>query len=137
LLDVVERGRTGLARLSTPAIGRDLFGGCPHFLGQAHPQRAFYRADVGHPAGVEPCQKVRIVSVARIGYHRLDGQAPLLGLIQQLQGNLGLGLLRQLCWHMRPLTALAICDPGLRQAQLRVDGKVKRATAGRVVGQLR
>ena len=53
-LDAVEWGRTRLARLFTPAIGRDLFGGYQHFLGQAQPERAFHRADVGHPEGVEP-----------------------------------------------------------------------------------
>ncbi len=59
----------------------------------------------------------------------------MLGSIQQAQGNLGLGRLSDLLWDPRLLASPGILGPGLGQKQLSADWKVKRGTAGRVIGQ--
>ncbi len=118
LLDRVKRRRTGLAWLPTSLVDGWLESHGLHLLGQTAAEGALHRTHVGDLALIESSEKVGIVSVARINHHCLDRHAPLPGSIQQPQGNLWLGLLADLLWHLCLLSALGILSPGLRQKQL-------------------
>src|SRR5437667_402499 len=121
-------GSTRVAWWTTPTVDGSLGGGRLHLVRQATAEGALHRTHIRDLTIIEFSQKVRIVSVARIDHHRLDGHTPLPGSIQQPQGNLGLGLLDDLLWHLRLLASLGILGPGLGQKQLGADWKMTRGT---------